>query len=88
MAGYVVSSVDGHDPVAIKKAIESAQAVTDKPSLICTKTIIGYGAPNAAGGHQCHGAPLGDKEISAARAFLHWPYAPFEIPAEIYQSLR
>ncbi|OZB35047.1 MAG: transketolase, partial [Alishewanella sp. 34-51-39] len=77
---HVVANVDGHNPEAIKAAIEQARAVTDKP----TKTVIGYGAPNKGGSHDCHGAPLGEAEIAAAREFLQWPYAPFEIPADIY----
>lgn len=81
---HVVANVDGHNPEAIKAAIEQARAVTDKPTLICTKTVIGYGAPNKGGSHDCHGAPLGEAEIAAAREFLQWPYAPFEIPADIY----
>jgi transketolase len=81
---HVVANVDGHNPDAIKAAIEQARAVSDKPTLICTKTVIGYGAPNKGGSHDCHGAPLGDAEIAAAREFLQWPYAPFEIPADIY----
>ncbi|NLO80808.1 MAG: transketolase [Xanthomonadaceae bacterium] len=83
---HVVRNVDGHDPEAVRRAIEEARAVTDKPSLICCKTVIGYGAPNAAGTHGVHGAPLGAEEIAAAREFLNWPYPPFEIPAEIYQA--
>lgn len=81
---HVVANVDGHNPEAIKAAIEQARAVTDKPTLICTKTVIGYGAPNKGGSHDCHGAPLGEAEIAAAREFLQWPYAPFEIPVDIY----
>ncbi|EJI84180.1 transketolase [Alishewanella aestuarii B11] len=81
---HVLANVDGHNPEAIKAAIEQARAVTDKPTLICTKTVIGYGAPNKGGSHDCHGSPLGEAEIAAAREFLQWPYAPFEIPADIY----
>lgn len=81
---HVIPNVDGHDALAVKAAIEQARAVTDKPTLICTKTVIGYGSPNKGGSHDCHGAPLGDTEIAAARDYLQWPYAPFEIPAEIY----
>ncbi len=79
-----VVAVDGHDAQAIGKAIEEAKAVTDKPSLICCKTTIGFGSPNLAGTHDCHGAPLGDDEIAATRKQLGWTYAPFEIPAEVY----
>ncbi|MGL4927382.1 MAG: transketolase [Plesiomonas shigelloides] len=81
---HVVRAVDGHDAAAIKAAVEEAQAVTDKPSLIICKTIIGFGSPNKSGSHDCHGSPLGDKEIAAAREFLAWKEAPFVIPADIY----
>lgn len=81
---HVVRAVDGHDAAAIKAAVEAAQAVTDKPSLIICKTIIGFGSPNKSGSHDCHGSPLGDKEIAAAREFLGWKEAPFVIPADIY----
>jgi transketolase len=81
---HVIANVDGHDPVAIKAAIEAAKAETSKPTLICCKTVIGFGSPNKSGSHDCHGAPLGDAEIAAAREFLEWPYAPFEIPADVY----
>ena len=80
----VISNVDGHDAAAIEAAIVQAKADTSKPTLICCRTVIGYGAPNKGGSHDCHGAPLGDVEIAAAREFLHWPHAPFEIPADIY----
>jgi transketolase len=83
---HVIRNVDGHDPAAIDAAIRAAKAVTDKPSLICTRTIIGYGSPNLAGTHDCHGAPLGEAEIAAAREFLNWPYEPFVIPQEIYDG--
>ncbi|MCH8536897.1 MAG: transketolase [Alkalimonas sp.] len=80
---HVIESVDGHDSAAVKAAIEAARA-TDQPTLICCKTVIGYGAPNKGGSHDCHGAPLGDAEIAASREFLQWPHAPFDIPADIY----
>ncbi|MDR6982452.1 transketolase [Rheinheimera pacifica] len=80
----VISNVDGHDAAAVEAAIKQAQAETGKPTLICCRTVIGYGAPNKGGSHDCHGAPLGDTEIAAARDFLQWPHAPFEIPADIY----
>ncbi|MDP5057463.1 MAG: transketolase [Marinomonas hwangdonensis] len=83
---HVIADVDGHDPEAIKAAIEAAKAETTKPTLICCKTIIGFGSPNKSGSHDCHGAPLGDAEIAAAREFLGWPYAPFEIPADVYSG--
>lgn len=81
---HVIAGVDGHDAEAVSAAIAKAQAVSDKPTLICCKTVIGYGSPNKSGSHDCHGAPLGDTEIAAAREFLQWPHAPFEIPADIY----
>ena len=81
---HVIRHVDGHDAAAINAAIEEAKAETTKPTLICCKTIIGFGSPNKAGSHDCHGAPLGAEEIKAAREFLGWNYGPFEIPADIY----
>ena len=80
---HVISNVDGHNPAAIAAAIEEAKSVTDKPTMICCKTIIGFGSPNKSGSHNCHGAPLGEDEIAAAREFLNWPHAPFVIPSEI-----
>ncbi len=79
-----VVSVDGHDSEAINAAIVESKSVTDKPSLICCKTTIGFGSPNKAGGHDCHGAPLGDDEIVLTREALGWTHAPFEIPDDIY----
>ncbi|ABO22624.1 transketolase [Shewanella loihica] len=81
---HVIAGVDGHDSDAIRKAIEEAKSVTDKPTMICCKTIIGFGSPNKSGSHDCHGAPLGDAEIAAAREFLGWEHGPFEIPADVY----
>jgi transketolase len=81
---HVVRDVDGHDPEAVNKAIHEAKSVNDKPSLICTKTVIGYGAPNLCGSHDCHGAPLGEDEVKATRENLEWNHAPFEIPQDIY----
>ena len=81
---HVVPNVDGHDPVALNAAIEAAKAVTDKPSLICCKTVIGLGSPNKAGTHDVHGAPLGDAEIAATRARIGWAHAPFDIPQDVY----
>jgi transketolase len=81
---HVVRDTDGHDPEAIRAAIEEARSVTDKPSLICCKTVIGYGAPNLAGTHDCHGAPLGDDEIAATRENIGWTHAPFDVPDEVY----
>lgn len=83
---HVVRGVDGHNPDAVKAAIEEARSVKDKPSLICCKTIIGYGAPNKQGKEECHGAPLGEDEIALAREVLGWKYPPFEIPQEIYAA--
>ncbi|PRD15650.1 transketolase [Pantoea coffeiphila] len=81
---HVVRGIDGHDAEAIKKAVEEAKAVTDKPSLLMCKTIIGFGSPNKAGTHDSHGAPLGDAEIELTRKQLGWTHAPFEIPQDIY----
>jgi transketolase len=81
---HVVANVDGHNPVEIQKAIDAARSVTDKPSMICCKTTIGYGSPNKAGSHSCHGAPLGDEEVSLTRKELGWDYEPFVIPENIY----
>ena len=81
---HVIRDVDGHDSDAVNAAIEAAKAETDKPTLICTRTTIGYGAPNLCGSHDCHGAPLGDEEIEATRKELGWNSAPFEIPTDIY----
>ncbi|ROR13275.1 transketolase [Erwinia sp. JUb26] len=81
---HVVRGIDGHDAEAIKKAVEEAKAVSDKPSLLMCKTIIGFGSPNKAGTHDSHGAPLGDAEIELTRKQLGWTHAPFEIPQDIY----
>jgi transketolase len=81
---HVVRGVDGHDAEAIKKAIEEAKAVSDKPSLLMCKTVIGFGSPNKAGTHDSHGAPLGEDEIALTRKQLGWEHAPFVIPQEIY----
>jgi transketolase len=81
---HVVPNVDGHDGEAVKKAIEAARAVTDKPSIICCKTVIGFGSPNKQGKEECHGAPLGNDEIKLARETLGWKHEPFVIPDEIY----
>lgn len=82
---HVVPNVDGHDSDAIDNAIRAARSVTDRPSLICCKTVIAKGSPNKAGTHDAHGAPLGEQEIAATRAALGWSYAPFEIPEHIQQ---
>ncbi|MGY5450613.1 transketolase [Agarivorans sp. MS3-6] len=83
---HVIAGVDGHDSDAISAAIKEAQAETSKPTMICCKTVIGFGSPNKSGSHDCHGAPLGAEEIAAAREFLNWPYAAFEIPQDVYQA--
>lgn len=83
---HVIAGVDGHDPKALHAAIVAARAMTDKPTLICCKTTIGFGAPTLAGSSKTHGSPLGAQEIQGAREQLQWPYAPFEIPDEIYQA--
>ncbi|MGD0531810.1 MAG: transketolase [Methyloceanibacter sp.] len=83
-----VTRVDGHDPEAVALAIENARAVTDRPSLIACRTIIGYGAPGKQGSASTHGSPLGEKEISGARERLCWRHAPFEVPKPILASWR
>ncbi|HHX8491921.1 TPA: transketolase [Vibrio diabolicus] len=80
---HVIPAVDGHDSEAINAAIEAAKA-DPRPTLICTKTIIGFGSPNKSGSHDCHGAPLGAEEIAATRKELGWGHGPFEIPQEVY----
>jgi transketolase len=81
---HVIANVDGHDPVAVDAAVNAAKAVTDKPSLICCKTIIGRGSPNKEGTHDVHGAALGDAEVADTRANIGWNYPPFEIPEDVY----
>ncbi|WP_108651707.1 transketolase [Dongshaea marina] len=83
---HVIPVVDGHDAEAIQAAIDAAKAETTRPSLICCQTTIGFGSPNKAGSHDCHGAPLGDAEIAATRKELGWEHAPFVIPADIAQG--
>ncbi len=80
---HVIPAVDGHDSEAINAAIEAAKA-DPRPTLICTKTIIGFGSPNKSGSHDCHGAPLGAEEIAATRKELGWEHGPFEITQEVY----
>ncbi len=80
----VLRDVDGHNAEAVKAAFVSAAIDPDKPTLICCKTIIGYGAPNKQGKESCHGAALGKDEVAAARAQLGWNHPPFEVPADIY----
>ena len=79
----VIDSVDGHDAAAIAAAIDRAAAETERPTIICCKTVIGFGAPNKQGTASTHGAPLGDEEIAAARKELGWESAPFDIPVDI-----
>jgi transketolase len=83
---HVIANVQGHDSEAINAAIEEAKSVTDKPSLICCKTVIGAGSPNKEGTHDVHGAALGDAEVAATRAHIGWNYPPFEIPAHVYEA--
>ncbi len=79
----VIPAVDGHNPEAIEAAIKAAKANPDQPTLICCKTIIGFGSPNKEGKEECHGAPLGDDEIKLTRERLGWTHGPFEVPADI-----
>ena len=81
---HVIADVDGHDSDALAKATEMAKAMTDRPTLICCKTTIGFGSPNKAGSHACHGAPLGEEEINLTKAALGWDHAPFEVPKDVY----
>lgn len=83
---HVISEVDGHSAEAVKEAIEEAQQVKDKPTLIICRTVIGFGSPNKAGKEESHGAALGDEEVALTRKQLGWNYGPFEIPQEIYQA--
>lgn len=81
---HVIRAVDGHDAAAIKTAIEQAKAETNKPTLIITKTTIGFGSPNKQGSHDCHGSPLGLEEVALVRKTLNWEYEPFVVPADVY----
>ncbi|ELZ8932350.1 transketolase [Cronobacter dublinensis] len=83
---HVVHEIDGHDPQAIKRAIEEAKKVTDKPSLIICRTVIGFGSPNKAGKEESHGAALGEEEVALTRKQLGWNYPAFEIPDEVYKG--
>ena len=80
---HVVRDVDGHDSEALRQALDQACAETGRPSLVCAKTVIGFGAPGKQGTADTHGAPLGEAEVAAARRALNWPHAPFEVPEEI-----
>ncbi len=82
----VIRGVDGHDPLEIQQAIDTARAETERPTLICARTVIGFGSPNKQGTEATHGAPLGAEEIAATRKNLGWDHAPFEIPAEIAEA--
>ncbi|MGO2372969.1 MAG: transketolase [Pseudoalteromonas prydzensis] len=82
----VIRGVDGHDMAAIASAIEAAQANPEQPTLICCKTVIGFGSPNKSGSHDCHGSPLGNDEIAAVREQLNWPHPAFEIPQDVYNE--
>ena len=83
---HVIAAVDGHDVDAVDRAISAAMAVTDRPSLICCKTVIGKGAPNKAGSHDSHGAALGEKEVAATRAAIGWNHPAFEVPKSVYEG--
>jgi transketolase len=83
---HVIADVDGHDPESIQEAIKLAKAMTDKPTMICCKTTIGFGSPNKGGSHACHGAPLGQEEINLTKAALGWDHEAFEVPADIYHG--
>ena len=82
----VIAGVDGHDVDAVERAIAAAKAVSDRPSLICCKTVIGKGSPNKAGSHDSHGAALGEKEVAATRAALGWNHPAFEVPKNVYDD--
>ncbi len=84
----VIENVDGHDATQVKNAIDSARNETSKPTLICCKTIIGWGAPNKQGTGDAHGAPLGDDEIKLVREKINWQHPPFEIPESIYSAWK
>lgn len=83
---HVIRAVPGHDVEALTKAFEEAVSVTDKPVLICAKTVIGFGAPNKQGTEGAHGAPLGAEEIARVREAMGWAHAPFEVPADVYAA--
>ncbi len=83
---HVIKGIDGHNPEMVKAAILQAKANTEQPTLICCKTIIGFGAPHLAGSEKCHGSALGEAEVKGAREKLGWQYEPFVIPSEIYAA--
>jgi transketolase len=82
----VIRSVDGHDPEEIRTAITTAREESERPTLICCRTVIGKGAPNKQGSESVHGAPLGEEEVAAVRETIGWPHAPFDVPEDIYQG--
>ena len=83
---HAIRDVDGHNPDAIEKAIQEAKKITDKPTMICCKTIIGKGSPNKSGSHDCHGAALGEDEVALVRKEIGWDHPPFVIPQDIYDG--
>ena len=83
---HAIRDVDGHNPDAIEKAIQEAKKITDKPTMICCKTIIGKGSPNKAGSGACHGAALGEDEVALVRKEIGWDHPPFVIPQDIYDG--
>jgi transketolase len=83
---HVIPNIDGHDADAVKQAIEDARRHSDKPTLICCKTLIGWGSPNKQGTESCHGAALGDDEVALVRETIGWTHPPFEVPEKIYQG--
>ena len=83
---HAIRDVDGHNPDAIEKAIQEAKKITDQPTMICCKTIIGKGSPNKSGTHNCHGAALGEDEVALVRKEIGWDHAPFVIPQDVYDG--
>jgi transketolase len=83
---HVVPGVDGHDPAAVAAAIDEALRATERPSLVCCRTVIGKGSPGKAGSADVHGAPLGERELAATRARLGWKRPPFDVPEEVYRA--
>jgi len=83
---HVIPNIDGHDVDLVDRAIHAAKAITDKPSLICCKTVIGKGAPKRAGTAKAHGEALGVEEVAATREAIGWHYPPFEVPRHIYDG--
>jgi transketolase len=83
---HAIRDVDGHNPDAIEAAIQEAKKITDKPTMICCKTIIGKGSPNKSGSHDCHGAALGEDEVALVRKEIGWDHPPFVIPQDVYDA--